>query len=93
MLDAGLPVARLALGSMLVLGLMGGAIFPLELTGKSFAAFGRMLPTAWAIEGLQHISLRGLGLSAVLLPAGVLLAYTALIFGLAVWRFRFDEGR
>jgi ABC-2 type transport system permease protein len=85
-------VVLLALGSTLVLALMGGAFFPLDLTGRSFAAAGHLLPSAWAIDGLQSISLRGLGLEAVLLPAGILLAYTVAVFWLAVWRFKFETG-
>jgi len=85
-------VVLLALGGTLVLALMGGAFFPLDLTGKTFAAAGHLLPSAWAIDGLQSISLRGLGLEAVLLPAGILLAYSAVVFWLAVWRFKFETG-
>ena len=85
-------VVLLALGSTLVLALMGGAFFPLELTGKSFAATGHLMPSAWAIDGLQSISLRGLGLQAALLPAGILLAYASVVFCLALWRFRFETG-
>jgi len=33
---------------------------------------------------------RGQGLGAVLVPAGVLLVYTVVFFGIAVWRFRFE---
>jgi len=64
----------------------------LDLTRKSFAAAGHLLPSAWAVDGLQSISLRGLGLEAVLLPAGILLAYTLAVFWLAVWRFKFETG-
>ena len=42
------------------------------------------------VHGWQKIVVRGLGLGSVLLPAGILLAYTAAFFGLAVWRFRFE---
>lgn len=79
-----------ALGSMLVLGLMGGAIFPLDITGKTFAAIGHLLPSAWAIDGFQSIILRGAGIASILLPAGILIFYAAVFFGLAVWRFRFE---
>jgi len=85
-------VVLLALGSTLLLALMGGAFFPLDLTGKSFAAAGHLLPSAWAIDGLQSLTLRGLGLEAVLLPAGILLVYTLAVFWLAVWRFKFEMG-
>ena len=69
---------------------LGGAWFPLEGTGKAFAAIGRLTPTHWAMQGFQNIIVRGLGLNSVLLPAGVLTAYAAVFFVLAVWRFRFE---
>jgi hypothetical protein len=53
-------------------------------TGKAFATVGRAMPTAWAMEGLQNIVVRGQGLGSTLLPAGVLLACTVAFFGLAV---------
>lgn len=79
-----------ALIAMFVFSAMGGAWFPLDVTGQTFAAIGHLMPTAWAMDGFQNIVLRGLGLSSVLLPAGILLAYAVAFFGLAVWRFRFE---
>lgn len=79
-----------ALIAMFVFSAMGGAWFPLDVTGKTFAAIGHLMPTAWAMDGFQNIVLRGLGLNSVLLPAGILLAYAMAFFGLAVWRFRFE---
>jgi len=76
--------------AMFILSAMGGAWFPLDITGQAFSTIGHLLPTAWAMDGFQNVVLRGLGAGSVLLPAGVLLAYTALCFGLAVWRFRFE---
>ncbi|MBC8264222.1 MAG: ABC transporter permease, partial [Anaerolineales bacterium] len=76
--------------AMFVFSAMGGAWFPLDITGKTFAAIGHLMPTAWAMDGFQNIVLRGLGLSSVLLPVGILLAYAVAFFGLAVWRFRFE---
>jgi ABC-2 type transport system permease protein len=83
-------VILFALGSMLILGLMGGAIFPLDITGKTFAAIGHLLPSAWAIDGFQNIILRGGGIDSILIPAGMLMMYTLIFFSLAVWRFRFE---
>jgi ABC-2 type transport system permease protein len=79
-----------ALIAMFVFSAMGGAWFPLDVTGKTFAAIGHLMPTAWAMDGFQNIVLRGLGLSSVLLPAGILLAYAVVFFALAVWRFKFE---
>ncbi|NUM47451.1 MAG: hypothetical protein HUU38_22345, partial [Anaerolineales bacterium] len=39
-------------------------------------------------EGWQNILIRGVDLSSAWLPTGILLAYAAGIFALAVWRFR-----
>jgi ABC-2 type transport system permease protein len=75
---------------MFVLAGVGGAWVPLEYTGKAFQTIGHLLPTAWAMDGLENIVLRGLGLSSVLLPVGIILAYAVVCFGLAVWRFRFE---
>jgi len=79
-----------ALMAMFVFSALGGAWFPLDITGQAFATIGHLTPTAWAMDGFQNIVQRGLGLSSVLLPAGILLAYAVAFFGLAVWRFRFE---
>ena len=79
-----------ALIAMFVFAAMGGAWFPLDITGKAFSTIGHLMPTAWAMDGFQNIVMRGLGLSSVLLPAGILLAYAVVFFALAVWRFRFE---
>jgi ABC-2 type transport system permease protein len=83
-------VVVVSLIAMMVLSAMGGAWFPLDITGKAFAAIGHLTPTAWAMDGFQNIVQRGLGLNAVLLPVGVLLAYGLAFFGLAVWRLKLE---
>jgi ABC-2 type transport system permease protein len=76
--------------AMFVFAALGGAWFPLEFTSKTFSAIGHLTPTAWAMDGFQNILIRGLGLSSVWLPVGILLAYAAAFFALAVWRFQFE---
>ncbi len=73
---------------MFVLAGLGGAWMPLEYTGKAFQTIGHLMPTAWGIDGFENIILRGLGISSILVAAGVLLAYAAVCFGAAVWKFR-----
>jgi ABC-2 type transport system permease protein len=80
-----------ALIPMFVFSAMGGAWMPLEFTGKTFQAIGHLSPVAWAMDGFKNIIARGLGLESVLVPAAVLVGYAVIFFGLAVWRFRFDE--
>jgi ABC-2 type transport system permease protein len=83
-------VITLSLIGMFVFAAMGGAWFPLEVAGKTFAMIGHVMPTAWAMDGFQNILMRGLDFQSVLMPAGMLLVYAAAFFGLAIWRFRFE---
>jgi len=83
-------VIVLCLVSMFIFSALGGAWFPLDVTGKAFSTIGHFLPSAWAMDGFQNIIMRGLGFNSVLLPAGILLAYTLAFFGLALWRFKFE---
>jgi ABC-2 type transport system permease protein len=80
-----------ALIPMFVFSAMGGAWMPLEYTGKTFQAIGHLSPVAWSMDGFKNILARGMGLDSVLIPAAALLGYAVLFFGLAVWRFRFDD--
>jgi ABC-2 type transport system permease protein len=83
-------VVTLSLIAMFLFASLGGAWFPLEVAGKTFAAIGHVMPTAWAMDGFQNLLMRGLGLQSILLPAGILCLYTLAFFGLAVWRFKFE---
>jgi ABC-2 type transport system permease protein len=76
--------------AMFLFSALGGAWFPLDITGQAFSTIGHLTPTAWAMDGFQNIIVRGLGLNSVLLPAGILLAYAVAFFALAVWRFKFE---
>lgn len=67
---------------------LGGAWFPLEVAGGTFSAIGRLTASAWAMTGYQNILIRGLDISSAWVPTGILLAYAAGFFALAVWRFR-----
>jgi ABC-2 type transport system permease protein len=74
--------------AMFLFSALGGTWFPLESAGGAFAAIGRLMPSAWAMNGLQNILIRGLGLESAWMPSGILLAYATGFFLLAVWQFR-----
>ena len=42
------------------------------------------------MDGFQNIIVRGQGLGSVLLPVGILLAYAAVFFTMAIWQFEFE---
>jgi ABC-2 type transport system permease protein len=86
-------VVLLVMGGTLAFVFLGGAFFPLDLTGKIYTAVGRAMPSAWAIQGFQDIILRGADWRTILVAAGILGGYALAAFGLAVLRFRFDAGQ
>jgi ABC-2 type transport system permease protein len=77
--------------AMFLFSALGGTWFPLEAAGGAFGAIGRLMPSAWAMNGLQNILIRGLGLESIWMPTAILMAYAVLFFALAVWRFRKAE--
>lgn len=79
-------VVAWALVAMFVLSGLGGAWFPLELTGGAFRAIGHLMPTAWAMDAFRAVLLRGAGAAQTVEPMLVLLAFTAAFLALAVWR-------
>jgi ABC-2 type transport system permease protein len=70
---------------------LSGAWFPLEITGEAFQTVGHVLPTAWILDGLRGIVVRGFGVLDVLPALLVALAWAAGFFVVAVWRFRLSE--
>jgi len=73
---------------MFLLTGLGGAWFPLDITGETFSRIGHLLPSAWAMDGLQNVIVRGQGLASVLLPAGILGAWAIALLAAASWRLR-----
>lgn len=74
----------------MVMALLGGCWYPLELFPKIVGQIVHVLPTTWAMQGLLDIVLRGGGVPQVLPEAAVLLGFAALFFGIGVWRFRYE---
>jgi ABC-2 type transport system permease protein len=83
-------IATTVLVSMAVAAL-SGAWFPLEITGPAFQAVGHLLPTAWILDGLRGIVVRGFDVADVLPAFAVSVAWAAGFFAIAVWRFRLTE--
>jgi ABC-2 type transport system permease protein len=83
-------VAAVVLTSMGVAAL-SGAWFPLEITGPAFQFVGHLLPTSWILDGMRGIVMRGFGVADVLPAFGFALAWTVVLFAVAVWRFRLTD--
>jgi ABC-2 type transport system permease protein len=74
----------------MVMALLGGCWYPLEMFPRFIQNAVKILPTTWAMQGMLDIVLRGQVLSAILLPVAVLLGFAAVFFGVGVARFRYE---
>jgi ABC-2 type transport system permease protein len=81
-------VNLIAMVSMFIFSALGGVWFPLEGAGKAFSYLGKLMPSAWAMNGFQNILIRGLDLASAWIPAGILLLYALAFFSIAALRFR-----
>lgn len=74
----------------MVMALMGGCWYPIELFPSTVQTIVKILPTTWAMQGLLDLVLRGQGLVNILPEAGVLLGFAAVFFAIGIWRFRYE---
>jgi ABC-2 type transport system permease protein len=74
----------------MVMALMGGCWYPLELFPPVIQQVAKIFPTTWAMQGMLDILLRGQGVLGILPIAGVLLGFAALFFVIGIWRFKYE---
>jgi ABC-2 type transport system permease protein len=74
----------------MIMALMGGCWYPLELFPSVVQNIVKILPTTWAMQGLLTLVLRGGGLIDILPEAGVLLGFATVFFSIGVMRFRYE---
>lgn len=75
----------------LVLLMAGGAWVPSFVFPKWLQQASLVLPTRWAIDGLDAMTWRGLGLHAAAAPVAVLATTAMLCLAIAIWRFSWEE--
>ncbi len=75
----------------LMMVMLGGAWIPTFFFPAWLQKATVVVPTRWAIDGIDAMTWRGVGLSGAVLPTAVLLGFAALFGGLAVWQFRWEE--
>lgn len=74
----------------MVMALLGGCWYPLELFPPAVQTIVKILPTTWAMQGLLDLVLRGGGLTDILLESAVLLGFAGVFFTIGVLRFRYE---
>lgn len=77
----GVPIA-------LAVGMLGGAMWPLEIVPKPLQIIGHLTPVAWAIDAYSNIIGDGAGVVDVLPQVGVILAMAVAVFVVGGLRFR-----
>ena len=75
----------------LIMVMLGGSWVPTFLFPPWMQKLTVVVPTRWAVDGLDAMTWRGLGFSSALRPIGMLLLFSLLFGVLAVTRFRWDE--
>jgi len=81
----------IAIVATLLLVMLGGAWVPSFVFPEWLQTVSLFVPTRWAVDGLDAMTWRGLGLDAALMPIVVMLAFSALFALIAVWQFDWEE--
>lgn len=74
----------------MVMSLLGGAWYPLELFPPAVQSAVQVLPTTWAMRGFLDLIVRNGSLPDIVPESTVLLAFAAIFFVVAVRRFRYE---
>jgi ABC-2 type transport system permease protein len=74
----------------MVMALLGGCWYPIELFPQVVRIIVKVLPTTWAMQGMMDILVRGQGVTGILPVAGILLGFAAVFFVVGIWRFKYE---
>jgi ABC-2 type transport system permease protein len=77
--------------AVLMMVMLGGAWVPTFVFPAWMQTLTLIVPARWAVDGLDAMTWRGIGLSGAVLPTAVLLGFAALFGGIALTRFRWEE--
>ena len=75
---------------VLTLAAIGGVMVPRFVMPQFMQMLGVISPHAWALNAYQDILMRGYGIVEILPECAVLLAMAAVMFGVTVWKFKWD---
>ncbi len=75
----------------LVMVMLGGAWVPTFVFPAWLQRVTLVVPTRWAVDGLDAMTWRGIGAGGAVMPVLVMLGFAALFASVAVRRFRWEE--
>ncbi len=82
---------RVATLAVLIMVMLGGAWVPSFIFPAWLQTVTLVIPARWAVDGLDAMTWRGLGLQAALMPTFVMLLFSVVFGALTLWRFRWEE--
>jgi ABC-2 type transport system permease protein len=74
----------------MLMAMMGGCWYPIELFPAGIRSAAQVLPTYWVMQGFLDIAVRGQGPAGVLQECAVLLGFALLFFSVGIARFRYE---
>jgi ABC-2 type transport system permease protein len=77
--------------AVLMMVMLGGAWVPTFVFPAWMQTFTLIVPVRWAVDGLDAMTWRGIGLSGAILPTAALLGFAVLFGALALTRFEWEE--
>jgi ABC-2 type transport system permease protein len=80
----------LSIAAGMVMGLLGGCMWPLEMFPPAVANVAKILPTTWAMMGMTQLTVYNAGFIQILPYAAVLLGFSLVFFVVGAWRFRYE---
>jgi ABC-2 type transport system permease protein len=77
--------------AVLMMVMLGGAWVPAFIFPAWLQQFTLIVPVRWAVDGLDAMTWRGIGLSGALMPVLVLIAFAVAFWMIAAARFKWEE--
>jgi ABC-2 type transport system permease protein len=74
----------------MVMAMMGGCWYPIELFPQAVRTAAKVLPTTWAMQGTLDVALRGQPISGITLEVLVLLGFALIFYIIGVLRFKYE---
>lgn len=74
----------------MVMAMLGGCWYPLEIFPEGVRTAVHVLPTTWAMQGMTNLVMRGQGTEGVMLETAVLFGFALVFFVIGVWRFKYE---
>ncbi|MDQ3403403.1 MAG: ABC transporter permease [Actinomycetota bacterium] len=72
----------------IVMGMLGGCLWPREVAGEPLSTIGYAFPHSWAMDALLALARPGMGITSVLTELAVLTGMAVLVLGIALVVFR-----